>query len=98
MGRFNFDLHLNTMNTQAVVSIAVECFDLGPEDEDAVLRFGMKLEDMEPQTPTETEEALRLAMDYIRAVHSRDIDHMERLAQKLEALRANPIAAKMLDE
>jgi len=44
------------------------------------------------------EEALRLAMDYIRAVHSRDIDHMERLAQKLEALRANPMAAKMLEE
>jgi hypothetical protein len=40
------------MNTQAVVSIAVECFDLCPEDEDAVLRFGMKLEDMEPQPPT----------------------------------------------
>ena len=35
------------MNTQAIIAAAVESFDLGPEDQDAVLRFGMKLQDMD---------------------------------------------------
>ena len=33
------------MNTQSIISAAVESFDLGTEDQDAVLRFGMRLED-----------------------------------------------------
>ena len=30
-----------------IIAAAVECFDLGPEDQDAVISFGMKLQDME---------------------------------------------------
>ena len=30
-----------------IIAAAVESFDLGPEDQDAVLRFGMRLQDME---------------------------------------------------
>jgi hypothetical protein len=34
------------MNIQEIIEAAVECLELGPEDQDAVLRFGMRLEGM----------------------------------------------------
>ena len=47
------------MNTQAIIAAAVESFDLGPEDQDAVLRFGMKLQDMESTLIAERDEAVK---------------------------------------
>jgi hypothetical protein len=43
-------------------------------------------------------EALRLAVQYIRALKTDPMNHHERLIPAWEALRANPLAAKMLEE
>lgn len=42
---------------QQVIDAAVEVFELGPEDQDDVLRFGMKVQDMEGPPMITVEEA-----------------------------------------
>ena len=49
---------------QQVIDAAVEVFGLGPEDQEAVLRFGMKLQDMQGPPMITVEEAIAIVQDW----------------------------------
>ena len=51
-----------------IIDAAVESFDLGPEDQDCVLRFGMKLQDMEDaerKPQPSVEEVMEVIMQWL---------------------------------
>lgn len=60
------------VNTQSILDAAVECFDLGPEDQDAVISFGMKLEDM--NAPPDPDAHITDQEQYLKAKQERAKD------------------------
>ena len=51
---------------QQDIDAAVEVFGLGPEDQEAVLRFGMKLQDMQGPSMITVEEAKHVWVRFIQ--------------------------------
>jgi hypothetical protein len=70
-------------NKQQIIDAAVESFDIGPEDEDAVLRFGMKLQDMEDaerKAQPPAEEVMEVIMQWLSERSSLTGELRDRLA------------------
>ena len=67
------------MTKEQIIATAVESFDLGPEDQDAVLRFGMRLQDME-DAERKAADSLELGEGLLRSstIIVRDLAGQER--------------------